>query len=208
MPSLKIPTLVEIEVALGEDALLWAGRCYEIACAVVQEGLVEGAPVYGHFVGEIDPRSYFGRHANAPFVRHGWVQLPDGRVLDPTRWSFESGAPYLYVGDADDYDEGGNVWREAMLKPPPAFVEGERQVGILMLLGPGAHAYVLDLFGVKFEDRTRNLTFSQAHWLANLPYNTLSVYAGDVYGALEKEGLRAHVPIDNYRRAQREKGAS
>ena len=36
---------------------------------------------------------------------HVWIELPDGSVLDPTRWAFEGAWPYVYSGPADCYDE-------------------------------------------------------------------------------------------------------
>ena len=34
---------------------------------------------------------------------HVWIELPDGTVLDPTRWTFEGVWPYVYQGPADFY---------------------------------------------------------------------------------------------------------
>lgn len=98
----RLPTLAECEKALGEKAETWAGRCYEIASRIVKAGLVDGEAVYGHWIGRVHPRSYFGKRANLPFVAHGWVLLKDGRVLDPTRWAFEAVEPYLFVGEPPD----------------------------------------------------------------------------------------------------------
>ncbi len=100
----RLPTLEECEKALGEKAEKWGGRCFEVASRIVEAGLVDGVAVYGHWVGDVHPESMFARKSvRLPFVQHGWVQLADGRVLDPTRWEFEHVAPYLFVGEEPDH---------------------------------------------------------------------------------------------------------
>lgn len=81
----------------------WPGNCYAIACAIAKAGLVDGEAVYGHWIGTVHPKSMFYSRSRAGFCRHGWVQLSDGRVLDATRWVFENVAPYIYVGDPEDF---------------------------------------------------------------------------------------------------------
>lgn len=99
-----LPTLEECERALGEKAQAWVARCYEISFRIVKAGLVDGEAVYGHWTGPLAKGSYFDRlRRGIPFIPHGWIQLKDGRVLDPTRWVFEDVAPYLYVGEPPDH---------------------------------------------------------------------------------------------------------
>lgn len=98
----RLPTLAECEKAIGEKAQAWVARCYEISCAIVKAGLVDGDAVYGHWIGPVSPKSHFARARGLPFVPHGWILLKDGRVLDPTRWVFENVEPYLYVGSPPD----------------------------------------------------------------------------------------------------------
>lgn len=95
-------SIAQVERALGEKAEKWVARCYEIAGRIVAAGLVQGVAVYGHWKGPVDRHSHFGSRRNLPFIRHGWIQLDDGRVLDPTRWVFENARPYLYLGSPDD----------------------------------------------------------------------------------------------------------
>jgi len=61
-----------------------------------------GRARHGHWTGDVAYGSHFDRRAQLPFIAHGWIQLDDGRVLDPTRWVFENVAPYLYVGEPPD----------------------------------------------------------------------------------------------------------
>jgi hypothetical protein len=98
----RLPTLAECEKALGEKAEAWVARCYEISCAIVVAGLVDGEAVYGHWLGDVAPGSHFADRGRLAFIQHGWILLKDGRVLDPTRWVFENVTPYLYVGEEPD----------------------------------------------------------------------------------------------------------
>jgi len=82
----------------------WPGNCHAIAHAIVKAKLVDGIAVYGHWTGPVHPQSSFYSRSKAGFCRHGWVELADGRVLDPTRWVFENVKPYLYIGDPADFD--------------------------------------------------------------------------------------------------------
>lgn len=98
-----LPTLEQCEKAIGEKAEAWVARCYEISCAIVAAGLVDGEAVYGHWLGDVAPGSHFADRGRMAFIQHGWILLKDGRVLDPTRWVFENVAPYLYVGEEPDH---------------------------------------------------------------------------------------------------------
>lgn len=100
---MRLPTLAECEKAIGEPASAWVSRCYEISCKIVEAKLVRGEAVYGHWTGPVHKDSHFARYASAPFIRHGWILLEDGRVLDPTRWVFEAAEPYLFVAEPPDH---------------------------------------------------------------------------------------------------------
>jgi hypothetical protein len=92
----------EVAEAIGIPTSEWAGNCYAIACALVKANVVQGTAVYGHWTGAIHRNSYFRDRRHLPFCPHGWVLTDDGYVVDPTRWTFEAKAPYIYVG----IDEG------------------------------------------------------------------------------------------------------
>jgi hypothetical protein len=199
-------------VALCGPARGWAGRCYEVASRCARAGIVRGAAVYGHWRGEVAPRSYFGRlRRQVPFYRHGWVVLDDGRVCDFTRWAFTGGRSFVYVGSAGpEYDEGGNVVLGQLRGEPPRFdPEGDvRMLGDDLLSSP-AWEHVEGLLGGHYHFDLGEVctpgavTVEQVLWLANLPYAELSPHADEVYAAVERLGLGAFVPIDNRRRAAR-----
>ena len=176
----------------------WEGNCYGIACAIVEHGLVEGKAQYGHWLGPVAPGSMFDR--GIPFARHGWVQCNGDMILDPTRWVFEGAEPYIWIGPNDgSYDPGGNVWRKRWERPCPLFDPESKQVSLQFtdLLDRSA---IMDLL-----DNPPAVTIEQAFWLANLSFLTLGlVLAHALYQALDIAGLRALVPIDNWRLAMEE----
>lgn len=202
---MAVPTLAEAEAAVGEPAAKWVARCYEIAYKLVDAGAVEGRAVYGHYLGPVLPGSVFhDRHRSCGFTGHGWVSLPDGRVLDPTRWVFEAVAPYLYIGDAEgasssehggaplEYDEGGNVWRERNLAPPPPFQPTVSRVELNLPQEASDHIYIL-LGG------SPGVTVEQLLWLSNLPLARLGEHARAVFQAIVEAGHAGFLPIDNRR---------
>lgn len=101
----------------------WGGHCYQVAVALVRKGVVLGEVVTG----------YYDDGENV--TDHCWIKLPDGTILDPTRFWLEDKEPYIFQGPADDhYDEGGVRWEaelEALrsklwLKPPKNLAEAFR----------------------------------------------------------------------------------
>lgn len=207
-----VPTLEAVEAKLG-PAQTWAGNCFAIASACVKFGLIKGVAVYGHWTGPVSSNSYFADRAGFPFVRHGWVVVSPNLIFDPTRWSLTGEKPYLYLGPNNgEYDEGGNKILLMHQVPPPKFdrnspkvysftqeiLDGEPWSHVEKLLGP---EYPIDL------GESRNpgdLTADQVRWIANLAYDTLQPYARKIYSAISSCGLRAFIPIDNFRRAERE----
>lgn len=204
-----LPTLAEAERRLGHKAKEWAGRCYEIACAFLSAGLVQGVAVYGHFTGKVHPKSFFGSRNHMPFVQHGWVLLPDGRIFDPTRWGFEDKEPYLYVTNSGDkeYDEGGNQLRKAMRPPAPEYDAFDRKIEFTQrVLAGGPWKHVEKLLDIDYgftKQEPGTLCYSQVFWLANTPFEDLQPHAQAIYKALEAVGELALVPWDNRHKADR-----
>jgi len=199
-------TLTQIEKAFGMPAKKWAGKCYAVACAA-SKLITKSRPIYGHYLGKVCPTSMFAKAALAGFVQHGWVLLKDGRVLDPTRWAFEGEEPYIYVGSAKDYDEGGNAHRTAMLGRPPEFDPDEKSVKIgTAMLASEPWCFVervLRLDRIMEEDyEPGTVTIEQLHWLANQDPHTMEGHAKDIYGMLKKLNLVGFIPIDNRRAAE------
>lgn len=192
-------TLEELEEETGMKARQWAGNCYGIACAAAD--MIGGAEaVYGHWLGPVSDKSRF---AGRPiFVQHGWVLLRDGRVLDPTRWEFEGVEPYIYVGESDHYDEGGNGFRMAMAGSPPPWDPSDNVYEVTPEILPAEPwTFVEKLLGldqITSKDYTPgDVTFAQLHWLANVDPRQMEGHAEAVYEMLKDFHMEAHIPFDN-----------
>lgn len=186
-------TIERLEKESGLFAGDWHGRCTTLAHHAAK--LVGGHEVYGAYHGPVDACGYW---KDRLFQRHGWVLLDDGRILDPTRWSFENVDPYIYVGDAADYDEGAQDVRKMFRSACPDTHGREIKFSI-----PHEAAVAIEMLtGMPLE----KITFDQIFWVANTPYDELveSGSVGAVYDLLIQNKLAALVPIDNVNRARRE----
>jgi|SRR5882757_11575299 len=187
----------------------WKGNCFALATQVVRRGIVEGDAVYGMWHGPIAEGSFFEeRHGSLPFTQHGWVNLHDGRICDPTRWVFENVEPYIYVGPNDHYDEGANRLRQH--QPPPQFDPSERTVTIAQhILSGSAWTHIESLLGmdqhlsedVDYEPGT--VTIEQIFWVANRAPDVLFPHTVAIYEAIDKLGYGAAVPYDNREASKR-----
>jgi hypothetical protein len=194
-------TIEMLEEEVGMPADKWHGKCHEIAWAA--DKLLGDSSVtapYGHYLGPIDPDGYWGGRQGFP-NHHGWVLLKDGRVLDPTRFSFENKEPYIFISeDGSDYDEGGNKIRAAMQRPCPSAMGGQPAE-----LENLKEYEVMALESV-LKTPIKMVTREQMFWVANVSYDHLGVYVAPVYTALGKNRMKALVPWDNWLRAVRERG--
>lgn len=210
----ELPTLDECEKSIGVPTKNWVGNCHAIARAIVEAGLVQnfdGAAVYGYWGGPVHPDSHSADRAHQPFIRHGWILLEGGRILDPTRWCFDAKEPYLFIGDnSGEYDEGGDKYREETLEAPPPWDKEDSQYTItksILATDPWKHVeWLLDCTDSYVDDEapTGQLCGAQLFWLANCPYSMLEPHAAQIYKALERIGMKAFIPLDNRTRAQRE----
>jgi hypothetical protein len=95
----------QVAKAIGVQLKDWPGNCYGIASLMVDKGVVtDGVAVYGHWLGQVHPKSMFYPKWHAiRFCQHGWIRLDSGEILDPTRYVFEHiHGPYIYEGNPDD----------------------------------------------------------------------------------------------------------
>lgn len=76
-------TIEEIEAKIRIPVAQWPGACSRIARACLDAKLVRGRYCYGHYLG---PIARTGRFGGRGFAHHAWIELPDGRIWDPTRW--------------------------------------------------------------------------------------------------------------------------
>lgn len=190
-PDLLSVAIVEREIDV--PATQWEGQCYGISVKVAP--LVGGQAVYGHYLGHVNSKGYWAKHAHLPFIRHGWVVLPDNRILDPTRWSFENVKPYIWLGENDgSYDRGGNKARKAFQPPPPPLDATDSTV----YLGHMSKPAVDHCCALLESDRASALFgMRQLAWIANCPVDQLEPYAKDIFQAIVYAGWGAFIPIDN-----------
>lgn len=174
----------------------WPGQCYGIAGELLRKGVVEGSLRYGHWCGPVSPDCVIESFAKGAvmFCRHGWIEQDDNTIVDPTRYVFEAREPYIYIGENDHYDAGGNLFREATEKPCPNYSATDKRVTLsVWKFCPVAHRFVMaELFG-----GAPGITFDMAFWLANLALPRLREHARPIYKAFVDAGQGALIPTDN-----------
>jgi hypothetical protein len=184
---------------IGMSLDQWEGNCAGVACLLLEHNigaLPEGTvDVHGMWLGPISNRSthFGGRTAS----QHHWLVLPDGWIIDPTRWCFEGVRPYIFYGmDEDDYyDEGANRFNEIMRGEYRAFPDYSTD-GVVIDFGE-ATDLVSRLVGIPFD----LWDFPRAAWLANMSYDRLDGKAKIIYDALTAADFEALIPYDNRLRA-------
>lgn len=187
-------TIEDIEQSVGNPTSDWHGACTLIAHHAWK--LVGGHEIYGKYQGRVDKDGYWGGRRTLP-NNHGWVLLDDGRILDPTRWSFENVEPYIYIGSGGDYDEGGNNMRAAFRQPCPS-AENGRPANMKEVVASAP------LFEHLTDTPFDEMTCEQAVWVANAPYEELDFAVASIYETLIANKMGAFIPIDNLKRAIRE----
>lgn len=207
--KIKLPSMKKIAETMGyPDYEDWKGRCYQISSWIVDHDFVQGRAVYGHYLGDVAPNSYFSERyeSSVPFIRHGWILTPNNKIVDPTLWVFENVKPYLYYGDGVFttqkygkicvYDEGGNLFRQRNMKPvPPDDIRQKRVLCSPMDLK--VRVFISGLLGEK-PPYPIDLAFGRVFWLANCPVPMLQPYAKEIYTWLEGMGHKVLVPMDNW----------
>lgn len=187
-------TAAQVAARIKVPLAQWPGNCHAIAKQCLDAKVVRGRLCYGHFLGGIAKTGHF---VGRPLAHHGWVELRDGRVWDPTRWVFEDVAPYIYVGrNAVEYNFGGNALSEALRGPYPAAAPGP----VFKLALPRATRQAV---GVLIGDPgwTGFATPQQVHWLANVNILKLGVaHARPLFRAISRQGSGAYIPLDNHER--------
>ena len=191
-----------IQKSINLSVAIWPGKCHQISAAILYYGdgksllVPEGTKLrYGHYYGPIATGSRF-ENRKGVFARHGWLQLPDGKIYDPTRWEFEQVEPYIYVEHDwnNEYDAGGNkLLALTHTQKPPQFNANDHIVEVKF---PEDTLFYLNTIGLTpFQDQ---YSIGQMFWLANAPLKVLGSYATDIYITLNINDLKALIPIDNW----------
>lgn len=91
------PSIADVAAAIGAPPERWPSIAREIPARVLEAEIAAGSAVTGRWVGPIAHASPFAEHWTTNGVEHHWIELHDGRVLDPLRWALEADAPYVYL---------------------------------------------------------------------------------------------------------------
>ena len=101
---------------------------------------------------------------------------------------FEGARPYIFVGENDFYDVGGNRFRAAMHANLPV-LQGPEMV---LKVSVDVKSFMLDLVKHPY------LTSHSLCWIANQSPDALGDMAKRIYSTLRRAGLKCLVPIDNW----------
>ncbi|TLX15953.1 hypothetical protein [Rhizobium sp. MHM7A] len=199
-----LPSIAQIEASIG-PAETWKGNCYGVAEALLNSGLLQPVidqfgliqATYGQYFGVVLEGNQF---SDKPLIRHGWLELEEGIVIDPTYWVFVNEEPELRVCGVEDYDMGARRLRSVVLKDhnAPEFNEAD---GVVRwpINDPDVTKAVCELLGKQSRVDEGLITANQARWLGNRPLADLKVNAASIYRALDMLGYRAFIPLDNRR---------
>lgn len=208
MPDLPMDAS-EIAELIDVPLERWPGNCHAIAELMLRRTPVRGMRlVRGHYHGYIHPQSVYSRGPQ----QHSWLELEDGRILDPTRWAMthpDKASIFLGSDEELDYDEGGLIMRAKGRMPAHYFdfLTGSTQNGpvdvVLKKLEKLDILVVQDLFvagGVAAPSGAPGLVDAERlydrisdpveHFLTPEPF----------FRSLQEVGLGALVPIDTMRR--------
>lgn len=199
LPKSDHELLIKGEKLLKSKAESWKARCYEIADAFVQKGVIQGTPRYGHWLGPVKPGTMF--YGKNP-IQHGWIECPDGQICDPTRWVFEGADPYVFRGLDEDgyYDIGGNKFRGEKYKPTKKSI---RRTISMAKTSSSASKAIRPPKDKKLSEwvlktmKTRKLTTAHVFHLANLPPDQIAPFTKEVYKWIRSINMGGFIPVDN-----------
>lgn len=172
---------------IGQPLADWPGNCMAVAAACYTKGLVpkRSRVCYGLYYGEIHPKSRF---AGRGLCHHAWIELPDGRIYDPTQWPFTCADPHIWIGHGRHpfYDLGGSrQWKHV---PPPS-----AKLPSTFKLSASKVSRLRRWFPVLQPDGPDQ---GQWYWLAHRHPDVLGEDTKWIYRELAKHELSALVPID------------
>lgn len=197
-----LPTIQQIEVAIGPSET-WKGNCYGVADALLNSGLLQ--PVIDQFgMIQVAYGQYFGvvlkgnQFSDKALIRHGWLELEEGIVIDPTYWVFVNEEPELRVCGIEDYDMAARRLRSIVLKDNDA-PEYDDADGVVRwtINDPAVTKAVHALLGKRSRVEEGLITINQVRWLGNRPLSDLKNDAAAIYRAIDMLGYRAFIPLDN-----------
>lgn len=184
----------EVAKIIGFPLADWPGNCYYVASLCVTKGVINGALRYGHYRGPISPKSQFASSRVLGFCQHGWVQLENGMIFDPTRWVFEKKRPYIFVGpNLGWYDVGGSVVKDMLRGEPPIYEDTGKQETIFKL-SDGA----INLCRLLLKDDRNAINFSlkQVWYLCTTHPTKFGSFAKEIYDEFVRTKNVGLIPSD------------
>ncbi len=171
----------------------WPGNCHAIATAILHMVPVEGMKLCrGHYSGFISSKSVYTKGPQ----QHSWLELKDGRILDPTRWAMESpDSPDIYLGENDGYDAYGAQLNSTT--PPMFGTPGEHLIPIIKRL---SSKQFTGIFATSNKPDEENIS-AWRRLASNLHYNLKTVpenldNAQKLYESLNEAGLKYLIQLD------------
>lgn len=171
----------------------WPGRCHAIADAIRVHLPVEGMRLMrGHWTGPAHKDSIF----SGGIQQHSWLELADGRVLDPTRWTFLSPSePAIYLGPSDHYDFAGLGVNQAQSRGLPlAALASNPFVAIIEGYSETDRAEFARLLGRSADAGAQALANSFGYIRTEHPEKVEN--AAEIYRFAKDHGLWSFLPID------------
>ncbi len=104
-----IPSIEEVARIIDLPVLEWERLCCDICIKILKSRIVDGTLKDGYFIGEIHPDSIFLQNGHIDKLRHCWIELDDGRIIDPTIWTITNENPYIYFGDNNGNYTSGQI---------------------------------------------------------------------------------------------------
>jgi hypothetical protein len=181
-----------IQDAINTPFERWKGNCYHISCQIVKSGIIKGKAVFGKYYGQVDDQSMF---AGGIFINHGWIETPEGKIIDPTRWVFENKEPYIFETDKNnkDYDRGSNFMKSIFNNAIPAFDESTK---IITIEDESIDLLFSAILGE--HKQHKKITVDQAVFIGSQSLDFYGENAKTIFTWFKENNLAFFIPIDNY----------
>lgn len=179
----------EIEIPLDE----WPGNCHVIASNILKKMPIQGMRLCrGHWTGYINKESVY----RTSFIQqHSWLELEDGRILDPTRWAITSPKiPSIYIGLNDNYDEFGLMTKKKNYMPTLGKVEYPYIKNLKAMSNEDFKLIFSDTQRPDTERGWETISYQFDILLKSEPWTIDNVE--EVYSVIERNNLKAWVQID------------
>lgn len=204
----NVPSAQDIARAIDIDLSEWPMNCYAIASEILQSGVLSDVEkkfgklflTYGMYIGKIDRMSPFARNGIAPeFARHGWLESPNGFVIDPTKFVFLARSPEIIVSSIDEYDVGGVRFREKMQGKFDVSVLPEatanRKVDMSMAPDNVINAFN-SVLNKKAVDDNKQINFGDMYLVSKLSLEDMGHHGADILEGFQITENKALMPID------------